>query len=198
MGNWLHRWRKSETLTWDRWGSLGIHNSRESSPPPQAGGTGGWHGMIWVQGLRSPGRSWTCGRVQFSVQSLSCVWLCDPMDCRPPGFLVHHQLPGLTQTHVHWVSDAIQPSHLLSSPSPPAFNLSQHRGLFHESVLCISWPMCWSFSFSISPSNEQSGLISFSTDWFELPCKGKSKGLSKVFSNTTVQEHQFFGSQLSL
>ena len=62
--------------------------------------------------------------------SLSRVRLCDPMDCRTPGLPVHHQLPEFTQTHVHWVSDAIQPSHSLSSPSPPAFNLSQHQGLF--------------------------------------------------------------------
>ena len=65
-----------------------------------------------------------------SVQSLSRVRLCDPMDCSTPGLPVHHQLPEFTQTHVHWVSDAIQPSHPLSSPSPPALNLSQHQGLF--------------------------------------------------------------------
>ena len=65
-----------------------------------------------------------------SVHSLSCVWLCDHMDCSTPGFPVPHQLPELTQTHVHWVGDAIQPSHPLSSPSPPAFNLSQHQDLF--------------------------------------------------------------------
>ena len=65
-----------------------------------------------------------------SVQLLSRVWLCDPMDCSTPGFPVHHQLPELAQTHVHRVSDAIQPSHPLSSPSPPAFNLPQHQGIF--------------------------------------------------------------------
>ena len=65
-----------------------------------------------------------------SVQSLSCVWLCDTMDCSMPGFPIHHQLPELTQTHVHGVGDAIQPSHALLSPSPPTFNLSQHQGLF--------------------------------------------------------------------
>ena len=68
---------------------------------------------------------------QFSsVQSLSRVWLCDPMDCSIPGFPVYHQLPEFTQAHVHWISDAIQPSHPLSSPSPTALNLSQHQGLF--------------------------------------------------------------------
>ena len=74
---------------------------------------------------------WSVLSVQFSpVQSLCRVWLCDPMDCSSPGFPVHHQLPELTQTHVHWVSDAIQPSHPLLSPSPPTFSLSQHQGLF--------------------------------------------------------------------
>ena len=69
--------------------------------------------------------------VQFSsVQSLSRVWLCNPMDCRTSGFPVHHQHPELVQTHVHWVGNAIQPSHSLLSPSPPAFNISQHQGLF--------------------------------------------------------------------
>ena len=69
-------------------------------------------------------------QVQFSLVAQSCPTLCDPMDCSMPGFPVHHQLPELTQTHVHHVSDAIQPSHPLSSPSAPAFNLSQHQGLF--------------------------------------------------------------------
>ena len=95
-----------------------------------------------------------------SVQSLSRVRLCNPVDCSTSALPVHHQLPEFTQTHVHWVGDAIQLSHLLSPPSPPAFNLSQHQGLSNESVLCIRWPKNWSFSFSISPSNEYSGLIS--------------------------------------
>ena len=68
--------------------------------------------------------------VQFSSVAQSCLTLCDPMDSSMPGFLVHHQLPELAQTHVHQVSDAIQPSHPLSSPSPPAFNLSRYQGLF--------------------------------------------------------------------
>ena len=67
---------------------------------------------------------------QFSSVTQSCLTLCHPMDCSMPGFPVHHQLPEVSQTHVHQVSDAIQPSHSLSSPSPPAFNLSQHQGLF--------------------------------------------------------------------
>ena len=116
------------------------------------------------------------------------------MDCSTPGFPVHHQLPELTQTHVHRVGDAIQPSHPLLSPSPPAFSLSQHWVLSSESVLRIRWPKYWSFCFSISPSNEYSGLISFRIDWFDLA----AQGTLRVFSNTTVQKHQFFGAQLSL
>ena len=185
---------------------------------------------------------------------LSHVRLCDTMDCSTPSFPVHHQLLEPTETHVHWVSDAIQPSHPLSSPSPPAFNHSQHQGLFkwvyslflycsrntaehifgsvqslsrvrlfatpwtrvhqaslsitnsqsppkpmsiklvmpskhlilccpfllllsifpsirvfsNESALCIRWPKYWSFTFTISPSNEHPGLISFRMDWLEL------------------------------
>ena len=109
--------------------------------------------------------------VQFSPVIQSCPTICDPMDCSTPGFPIHYQLPELTQTHVHRVGDAIQPSHPLSSPSPPAFNLSQHLGLFQRpfsKVLHIRWPKYWSFSFSISPSNEYSGLISFRMDWLDL------------------------------
>ena len=90
------------------------------------------------------------------------------MDYSMPGLLVHHQLPEFTQTHVYCVGEAIQPSHPLLSPSPPTFNLSQHQGFSNESVLRIRWPTYWSFSFSISPSNEYSGLISFRTDRLDL------------------------------
>ena len=100
--------------------------------------------------------------VVIVVQSLSHVWLCDPVDCSMPGLPVHHQLLEFIQIHVHWVGDAIQPSHPLSSPSPPAFNFSQHQGL------CIRRPKYWSFSFNISPSNEHPGLISFRMDWLDL------------------------------
>ena len=85
-----------------------------------------------------------------------------------PGFPVYHQLLEIAQTYVHRVSDSIQPSHPLPSPSRLAFNLSQHQVLSNESVLCISWPKYWSFSPSISPSNEYLGLISFRIDWFVL------------------------------
>ena len=93
---------------------------------------------------------------------------CDPMSCSTPGLPVHHQLLEFTQIHVYRAGDAIQPSHPLLSPSPPAPNRSQHQGFSNESAFCIRWPKYWSFSFSISPSNEYSGLISFRIDWFDL------------------------------
>ena len=108
----------------------------------------------------------------------------DTMDCSTPGIPVHHHLPELAQTHAHWVGDPIQLSHPLLSPYPPALNLSQHQGLFQW----VRWPKFWSVSFSISPSDEYLGLISFRMDWLDLL---KSKGLSRVFSNTTIQKHQF-------
>ena len=90
------------------------------------------------------------------------------MDCSTPGFPVHHQLPELTQTHVHRVGDAIQQPYPLASPSPSIFSLSNIKVFSIKSVLCIRWPKYWSFSFSISPSNEYSGLISFRSDWLDL------------------------------
>ena len=104
-----------------------------------------------------------------SVANL-CPTLCDPIDCSTPGLPVPHHFPEFTQFHVHWIHDTIEPSHSLSSPSPPAFNLSQHRVFSSESALSIMWPKYWSFSFSISinPCNEYSGLISFRMDWFDL------------------------------
>ena len=93
---------------------------------------------------------------------------CDPMDCSTPGFPVHHQLPEFTQTHVCRVSDAIQPSHPVSSPSLPAPIFPSIRVFPNESALHIRWPKYWSFSFSISPSSALPGLISFRTDWLDL------------------------------
>ena len=136
--------------------------------------------------------------ILFTSATQSCPTLCSLIDCRTPGFSVHHQLPDLTQTHMHWISDAIQPSHPLSSPSLPAFNLSQHQGLFQWVVLCIRWPKYWSFSFSISPSSEYSGLISFRMDWLDLLAVQGTLESPLVFSNTTVLKHLFFGTQLSL
>ena len=98
----------------------------------------------------------------------SCPTLCDSMNCSIPGFPVHHQLPEFTQTHVHRVGDAIQPSHPLLSPSLPAFSLSQYQVFSNESALRIRWPKYWSFSFSISSSNEYSGLFFFRIDCFDL------------------------------
>ena len=118
-----------------------------------------------------------------------------------PGFPVHHQLLELAiQTHVHRVGDAIRPSHPLLSPSPPAFNLSQHQGLSNESVLCIRWPKYWSFSFSISPSNEHPGLISFRMDWLGLlAVQGTLKSLLQHHSSkaSILQCSAFFTVQLS-
>ena len=121
--------------------------------------------------------------------------LCDPMDCSTPGFPVHHQLLELTQTHVYQVSDAIQPSHPLSSPSPPAFNLSQHQGLFQWSLFFTSGGQSIgvSTSASVLPMNIQERFPLGFTGWISL----HSKGLSRVFSNTTLQNHQFFSAQLS-
>ena len=98
----------------------------------------------------------------------SCPTFCNPMDYSMPGFPVFHYLLEFAQTHVHWVGDAIQPSHILSSPSPPAFNLSQHQSLFSWVGSSTKWVKNWCFSFSISPSNEYSGLISFRIDWLDL------------------------------
>ena len=121
----------------------------------------------------------------------SCLTLCDSMDWSTPGFPVLHRLQEFAQTHVHWVGDAIQPSHPLSPPSPPAFSLSQHQGLFQgvrslhhvAKILALQLPV-----------NIQG--------WFPLGLTGMisllSKALSGVFSSTTVQKHQFFGAQPSL
>ena len=97
-----------------------------------------------------------------------CLTLWDPMDCSTPGFPVLHYLPEFAQNQIHWVNDAIQLSHPLSPPSPPALNLSQHQGLFQWVSSWHQGPKYWSFSFSISPSNEYSGLISFMIDWLDL------------------------------
>ena len=109
-------------------------------------------------------RTWPIS-VHFSSVAQSCPTLCDPMNRSTPGLPVHHQLPEFTQTHAYQVSDAIQPSHPLSSPSPPAPNPSQHQGFSNESTLHMRWPKYWSFS---SASNKHRGLISFRMDWLDL------------------------------
>ena len=137
---------------------------------------------------------WNLHWTNFSSVAQSCLTLWDPMDCSTPGLPVHDQLPEFTQIHVHWVSDDIQPSHPLPSPSPPAFNLSPHQGL-------LQW---------VSSSHQVAKVLELQlqhqsfqwifridliwTGWISL----QSKGLSRVFSNTTVQKHQFFCGQLSL
>ena len=98
----------------------------------------------------------------------SCQTLWKPVDGSTPGFPVHHQLPELTQTHVHWVGDAIQPSFLCHSILLLLSIFPNIRVFSNESALCSRWPKHWSFSFSISPSNEHSGLISFRMDWLDL------------------------------
>ena len=117
-----------------------------------------------------------------------------------PGFPVYHKLPEIAQTHVHPVGDAIQTSHPLSSPSPPAFNLSSIRVFSNELVRHIRWPKYWSFSFSISPSNECSGLISFRMDWFDLlAVEGTLKSLLQHHSSkaSVLWHSAFFLVQLS-
>ena len=121
------------------------------------------------------------------------------MDRSTPGLPVHHQLPESTQTHVHWVRVAIQPSHPLSSP-PPAFNLSQHQGLFQWASSSHWGPKYWSFSFSISPSNEYLGLISFRMDWLDLlVVEGTVKSLLQHHSSkaSILYHSAFFIVQLS-
>ena len=134
--------------------------------------------------------------LQFiSVQSLSHVWLCDPIDCSTPGLLSITNSWSLLK--LMSIESVMLSSHLiLCRPLlllPSIF--PSIRVFSNESVLCIRWPKIWSFSFSISPSNEYSGLISFRMNWLDLLL---NKGLSRVFSNTTVQKHQFLGIQLFL
>ena len=128
-----------------------------------------------------------------------CPTLCEPMNRSTPGLPVHHQLLELTQTHVHRVGDAIQPSHplcpLLLLPSV----FSSIEAFSNESTLCIRWPKYWSFSFSNSPSSKYSGLISFRIDWFDLAVRGTLKSLLQHHSSkTSVLPHlAFFMVQLS-
>ena len=132
--------------------------------------------------------------VQFSSVTQSCLTLCNPMDCCTPGLPVHHQLLEFAQTHIRRVGDAIQPSHplilfscLQSFPASGYFPMSQ--------LFSIRWPKYWSFSFSISPANEYSRLISFRTDWFDLlAVQGTLKSLLQYYSSLIPK----FGAQLSL
>ena len=112
-------------------------------------------------------RAWSAP--QFSSVSQSCLTLCNPMRHSTPGLPVHHQLPEYTQTYVYWISDAIQPSHPLSSPLPLPSIFPSISIFSNESALCIRWLKSWNFSFNITPSLEDSGLISFRMDWLDLP-----------------------------
>ena len=135
---------------------------------------------------------------QFSSVAQSCPTLCNPMNCSTPGFPVLHHFLQLTQTHVHRVGDAIQPSHPLSSPFPPTFSLSQYQGLFQSVRSCIRWPKYR--SFSISPFNEYSGLIFFRIFWLDLlAVQGTLKSLLQHHSSKVLilQHSAFFIVQLS-
>ena len=134
-------------------------------------------GLLWVksfpkkEGDRKPVTTkdlvglW---EVQFSSVTWSCLTICNSMDWGTPGFPVHHQLPELTQTRVHQVGDAIRQLNLYHALLLPPLVFPSSRLFSNESVLRIRWPKCWSFSFSISPYNEYSGLISFWMDWLDL------------------------------
>ena len=133
--------------------------------------------------------------VQFISVAQLCPTLCDPMKRSTPGLPVHHQLLELTQTHVHWIGDAIQLSHPLSSPSPPATIFPSITVFSNESALCIRWLKNWSFTININPSNDHPGLISFTMDWLDLLAV---QGTLKSLLETTVQKHQFLCAQLPL
>ena len=138
--------------------------------------------------------------VQFSSVTQSCPTLCDPTNCSTPGLPVHHQLPEFTQTHVHRVGDAIQPSHPLSSPFPPAPIPPSIRVFSNESTHRMRWPKYWSFSFSITPSKEHPGPISFRVDWLDLlAVQGTLKSLLQHHSSkaSILRCSAFFTVQLS-
>ena len=143
---------------------------------------------------------------QFSSVTQSCPTLCDPMNWSTPGLPVHHKLLEFTQTHVHRVGDAMQPSHPLSSPSPPAPKPSHIRVFCNESTLHMRWPKYCSFTFSISPSKEHPELISFRMEWLDLlAVQGTLKSLlqhhsskasilwcSGVYSPTLTSIHDYW------
>ena len=146
--------------------------------------------------IKSEVLSW----VQFSSVTQSCPTLCDPMNHRMPGLPVHHQLPEVTQTHAHWVHDAIQPSHpllplLLLPPTLPSITVFSN-----ESSIRMRWPKSWGFSFSIIPSKEIPGLISFRMDWLDLlAVQGTLMSLLQHHSSkaSILQHSAFFTVQLT-
>ena len=147
-------------------------------------------------------------RSSFQFTHLVLPTLYDPMDCSMPGQPAHHQLPEFTQTYVHWIGDVIQPSYPLSSPSSPAFNLSQHQGIFkwvnflHQVAKILQFQMSQFFAPGSQNTAVSSVLPMNIQDWFPLGWTGwvslQSKGLSRVFSNSIFQKHQFCCTQLSL
>ena len=178
------------------------YKSNAWSRAPKGGALGQPRRMEWEGGGRGF-HDWGTNvhpwliHVQFSSVAQSCPTLCDPMNCSTPGHPVHHQLPEFTQTHVHQVGDAIQPSHPLSSlfllpPIPPSI-----RVFSNESTLHMRWLKYWSFSFSISPSNEHPGLISFRLDL--LAVQGTLKHLLQHHSSkaSVLRCSAFFRVQLS-
>ena len=126
-----------------------------------------YFGFLFLQ-VYSVSNFYLGSKTQFSSVTQLSLTLCNPMDHSTPGLPVHHQLPEFTQTHVHWVGDAIQQSHPLSPPSLPASIFPSIRVFTNESALHIRWLKYWNISFNISPSNEHPGLISFRMDWLDL------------------------------
>ena len=188
--------------------SLGLGSNEQAE---HGGFLGHWSYLVWYYNDRFMSlyisSNWnvqhqeqTFSSVQFSSVTQSCLTRCDPMNRSTPGLPVHHQLQEFTQTHVHQVGDAIQPSHPLSYPSPPACNPSKHQALFQWVSICMRWPKYWSFSLSISSSNEHPGLISFRMDWLDLlAVQGTRKSLLQHHSSkASIHRHSaFFIVQLS-
>ena len=216
----IHRYRHLEVSKWKSCSALGFSqaSSPVSKPYPRTQ-IFQWplsYGVNWwmlstqeSQTKRNSSRknfdgkidtSWRRRILQFSSETQLCPTLCKPMNCSNPGLPVHHQLPQSTQTHVYWVGDAIQPSHPLLSPSPPALSLSHHQGLFKWVSSSHWWPKYWSFSFINSSSNEHPGLISFRMDWLDLlAVQGTLKSLFQYHSSkaSILWRSAFFTVQLS-
>ena len=162
-------------------GDFNRHNTHTSHPP--------WIFRGYKRNVFFPRRKIN---VQFSSVTQSCPTLCDPMNCSTPVLPVHHQLLEFTQTHIHRVGDAIQPSHPLLSPSPPAPNPSQHRVFSKGSTLLMRWPKYWSFTFSIILSKEHPRLISFRMAWLDLlAVHGTLKSLLTYLSLSDISTWYF-------
>ena len=169
----------------DSWESLGLQGDQTSQYLRKSTLNIHWKDWCWCWSFNT--LVIIIFYVQFSSVPQSCPTLCDPMNCSTPGLSVHHQLPEFTQTHVHRVRDAIQPSHPLSSPFPPAPNPSQHQSLFQwvNSSHALAKVLEFSALASFLPKNTQDWSPLEWTGWISL----QSMGLSRVFSNTTVQKH---------